>query len=128
MRRNFRLPEEDERHLNARGLPWEALTEGGANWVLLHEFPVPPGYNYPNVMAAIRIEAAYPPGKLDMVYYFPSLVRAGGQAINGLSDQPLDGKTFQRWSRHYEWLELEHDLSTHISCVEHWLQSELLKR
>ena len=129
MRREFRLPEEDEEHLNARGLPWETVRLGGVNWLLIHNFPVPSGYSHSaEVTLAVRIEAAYPPGKLDMAYFFPPLVRADGKRINALSVEHIDGKPFQRWSRHYIWVAGEHSLITHIGCIEHWLSSELSKR
>ena len=128
MRREFRLPEEDELFLNALGLPWETLSSAGVNWLLVHDHPVPAGYNCQTVTVGIRIEAAYPPAKLDMAYFFPPLTRTDGKTINALTPQPIDGKTFQQWSRHYEWLPEEHSLVTHFGCVEHWLTSELRKR
>ena len=53
------------------------------------------------VTAAIRIETGYPNTELNMVYFFPALARMDGKPI-GATDapQPLDGKTYQRWSRH----------------------------
>ena len=128
MRRMFHLPEEDEEFLNALKSPWETVSQGGVNWLLVHEFPVPPGYTSERVTLAVRIEAAYPPAKLDMAYFYPPLARADSKAINGLSTEQIDGKPFQRWSRHYEWAPGEHTLVTHIGCVEHWMSSELLKR
>ena len=128
MRRNFFLPEEDADHLDSLGLPWEAATIGGVNWVLIHDFPVPLGYTRGKVVVAIRIEAMYPAGMLDMAYFFPPLARADGKPINALTPHELDGKTFQQWSRHYTWVAGEHSLITHLGCVQHWLSSELSKR
>lgn len=42
LRRQFRLPPEDESFLNSLGRPWEAVTEAGQNWVLLYGESVPP--------------------------------------------------------------------------------------
>jgi hypothetical protein len=126
MRREFRLPEEDEEFLNALGLPWEAVVCGRVNWLLI-EFPVPAGYTHAHATLAVRIVAAYPPGKLDMAYFYPQLARADGKTIKGVTTEQIDGKGFQRWSRHYQWMPGEHNLSTHVGCVEHWLASELQK-
>lgn len=128
MRREFTLPEEDVEYLDALGKPWETVTLGGVNWLLIHEYAVPPGYNQSHVTVAIRIEAAYPPGKLDMVYVYPHLARSDGKAINALTNEMIEGKAFQRWSRHYEWLPHEHSLITHLGCVFHWFEVELAKR
>jgi len=44
LRRDFDLPEEDREHLDARGLPWETVSEGNNQWLLIHDFPIPEGY------------------------------------------------------------------------------------
>ena len=73
----------------------------GSQWVLIHDFPTHAGYNHQRVTAAIRLETGYPDTALDMVYLFPALARKDGLPIKATeSPQPLDGKTFQRWSRH----------------------------
>jgi hypothetical protein len=133
MRRQFSLPEADETFLESLGLLWEAIIENGVRWVFLHGYPVPPGYNHDRVVVAIRVETGYPEAQLDMVYFYPPLARLDGVAIGALSTQPLDGKSFQRWSRHRTgvnpWRPGEDDLSTHLSLVEDWLEREFkLKR
>lgn len=128
MRRDFILPEEDVAYLNTLGLPWETVGLAGVNWLLIHDYPVAAGYNHNTVTIAVRIETAYPPGKLDMVYVYPHLSRSDGKPINALTTEIIDGKTFQRWSRHYEWLPEEHSLITHLGCICHWFEKELVKR
>jgi hypothetical protein len=128
MRRQFSLPEADETFLDSLGLLWEAIIANGVRWLLLHGYPVPPGYNHNSVIVAIRIETGYPEAQLDMVYFYPPLVRLDGVAIGALSTQSLDGKTFQRWSRHRTgvnpWRPGEDDLSTHLALVNDWLERE----
>lgn len=132
MRRQFSLPEVDEAHLNARGLDWETIIDGGVRWVLLHGFPLPVGYNQRTAIAAIRIETGYPDTQLDMVYFQPGLARTDGRTIGALSTQALDGKVFQRWSRHRTgqnpWRPGEDDLASHLALVEHWLEREISGR
>ena len=36
LRQNFRLPQADEEYLNGLGLPWEAIVDGGSQWLLIH--------------------------------------------------------------------------------------------
>ena len=128
MRRDFRLPEDDEDHLDSLGLSWEAVESGGERWLLIHEHPIPTGYNVPAATAAIRIDGGYPPGKLDMVWFHPDLARTDGKPIGALSSQMIDGRNFQRWSRHYDWRDGVDSLVSHHLKVEHWLRDELTKR
>lgn len=128
MRRAFELPEADREFLAAYGRPWESIIEGAARWLLLHEFAVPPGYNHSAVMAAFQIEQNYPDTQLDMVWFFPHLARSDGKGINNLSSQNVDGKDFQRWSRHRtetnKWRVGEDYLGTHVPLVIDWLSRE----
>lgn len=127
MRRNFRLPEEDEAYLDSLGLPWETIQDGGQRWLLIQEHPLPAGYIIEKASVAIRIEGGYPPGLLDMVYFSPALSRADGKPINAPSPQQLDGQTFQRWSRHYQWRDGIDTLVTHHHRIKVWLEAELLR-
>ncbi|MGB8508425.1 MAG: E2/UBC family protein [Pyrinomonadaceae bacterium] len=131
MRRQFLLLEADREHLDARGLAWETIIDSAGRWLLVHEFPVPDGYNLRSVTAAVQIGACYPDAQLDMVYFHPPLVRTDGRAIGALSNQLIDGKTFQRWSRHRTgqnpWRPGEDDIAAHLSLVEHWLEREFKK-
>jgi len=129
MRRQFRLPEADEAYLEALGLPWETGVDGVVQWLLIHDRPVPAGYNHTKALTAIQIPASYPDVQLDMVYFLPALARADGGQINALSSQPIDGKSFQRWSRHRTsenpWRAGEDDLAGHLTLVDHWLLREV---
>lgn len=132
MRRNFELPAFDKEYLDSAELKWETIREGGANWLLLHEFEIPDGYNHPIATAALRIEPGYPDAQIDMVYFAPSLTRTDGRVIgrsNGT--QCIDGKSFQRWSRHRTavnpWRPGVDDVSAHVLLVNHWLTREFSK-
>ncbi|MGY3076222.1 hypothetical protein ACVWZZ_002593 [Bradyrhizobium sp. LM6.10] len=93
LRRQFDLLPIDREFLDEYGLPWETIVDG-SQWVLIHDFPVPRGYNHATVTAAIRIETGYPNTELNMVYFFPALARADGKAIGATeAQQQLDGKT-----------------------------------
>lgn len=131
MKRQFELLPEDEQFLKDYGLPWETVVDG-SQWVLIHDLPTNEGYNHAKVTAAIRIETGYPNTRLDMVYFFPALARKDGRAIGATeSNQQIDGKTYQRWSRHRTdanpWKPGHDNLGTHIFLIEDWLQREFEK-
>jgi len=128
MRRQFHLPESDREFLEARGLPWETITESNYKWLLIHDYPVPMGYNQEKVTIALMIVAGYPDAQIDMVYFFPPLALLDNRQIKALASQSIEGKTYQRWSRHRTpqnpWRPSEDDVSTHLALVEYWLEKE----
>ena len=131
LRRDFKLSDQDERFLQSYKLPWETVRDG-SSWVLIHEFAAPKGYNEQKVTAAIRMETGYPHSELDMVYFFPGLSLLDGRPIGGADVlQSIDGKLYQRWSRHRTcqnaWKPGDDSLETHVYLVEDWLDRELKK-
>lgn len=127
MRREFNLGPEDVRALDALGLPWEAICPGASRWIIIHNFPIPPGFNHTAAKVAIRLDT-YPPGMIDMAYFDPPLARADGRTINNLSSLDIDGRPFQQWSRHYAWRPGIDTLATHLRRVRGWLNHEFRKR
>jgi len=131
MRRHFELPEEDVEHLDSRGLAWETVNEAGQLWLLLHNFPIPPGYNHPFATIALLIPPQYPIEQLDMVWFYPELGRNDGLSIGALSPQVIDSSNYQRWSRHRTgdgpWRPGVDSIATHLSLVEEWLKREFVK-
>jgi hypothetical protein len=130
LRRQFDLLPDDENFLKEYGLPWETVADG-SQWVLIHDFPAY-GYNHGRVTAAIRLETGYPNIELNMAYFYPALARNDGKPIAATQvTQQIDGKIFQRWSRHRTaqnpW-KIGHDnLGTHIILIEDWLEREFQK-
>ena len=128
LRRDFDLLPQDNKFVEEYGLPWETISDG-SQWVLIHEFPTHDGYNHIRVTAAIRLETGYPNTGLDMVYFFPALTRKDGRAIGATNNkQVIDGKTYQRWSRHRTaenpWRVGIDGLETHVYLIEDWLARE----
>ena len=127
-RRDFDLLPQDEKFLKEYGLPWETISDG-SQWVLIQEFPTHDGYNHLRVTAAIRMETGYPNTELNMVYFFPALARQDGRAIGATqAKQVIDGKTYQRWSRHRSaqnpWRPGVDGVDTHVFLIEDWLARE----
>lgn len=130
-RRDFALPDEDRNFLEEYGLPWETISDG-SQWVLLHDFPTHDGYNHATVTTAIRLEVGYPNAPLDMVYFYPKLLRLDGKQIGAsFISQMISGRDFQRWSRHRSpqnpWDADQDNLGTHIILIEDWLEREFEK-
>lgn len=132
MRREFYLPENDIFHLDNMAYAWETIVENNMQWLLIHNFPVVEGYNFDQVTVALKIETGYPQMQLDMAYFYPNLSRLDGTAINALCQQDLDGKSFQRWSRHRTavnpWRPSVDDVSTHLALVSYWFEEEFIKK
>lgn len=122
VRRQFPLSADDQEYLDNSFPGWETI-EG--QWVLLHDFPVRSGFTVQNVTAAIQIPSMYPATPLDMVFFYPAVLRADGTVIRATDcKQVIDGKEFQRWSRHYRlgsWHPNEDNLATHVLAIRDWL-------
>ena len=129
-RRSFQLAKEDESFLNSAHPAWEAIIEGQSRWLLLENFETPAGFNHGLVGVALMIDPGYPDTQIDMAYFFPPLQRRDGKSIPATeSTETIDGRNFQRWSRHRTatnpWRPGIDDVSTHLAQVQHWLIREL---
>lgn len=131
MRRIFELAEDDVMYLNNKGYSWETIQEGRDYWLLIHNFPIPEGYNVSQATVAIQFTDPldYLRVGLDMVFFNPALSRLDGIVIRQTQyTHQIDGKSFQRWSRHRTreapWEYGNDSLSTHLLLVEYWLKRE----
>lgn len=131
-RRGFTLLEEDQEFLDSLKLRWETIRDGNNSWVLIHNYPIPEGYNVQEATIAIMMSPGYPTAQLDMVYFYPPLQRTDNQPIGRLTPMTVDNLTFQRWSRHRTsinpWRPGIDNLSTHVPLVDVWLFQEFQKR
>lgn len=130
LRREFDLPGDDVTHLEARGLPWETMVEDGTNWLLIHEFPIPEGYDHREATTALRIPSTYPTAQIDMVFFHPMLqLSDGGNLAATQGRQRIGGAVYQRWSRHRTsqnpWRPGVDNVATHLALVEEWLLREV---
>ena len=129
LRRQFELPDFDLEYLDRRHLQWEAVIEGPMQWVVLHDHPVPGGYNHTSVSAALQLPQSYPDTQIDMVYFYPHLKLTNGRVAPRLSDHGFDGKIWQRWSRHRTganpWRRGYDCIETHVMLIDEWLERDL---
>lgn len=131
LRRQFRLPEGDEEALDQAARPWETVKEGESRYVLIHDFALPSGYTVERACAAVLLGPNYPAEQIDMVFFNPPLTLRSGKSIPSLSDATIDGKSFQRWSRHrpgsHPWIADEYNIVLHLAQVTSWLERELAR-
>ncbi len=131
VRKQFELIESDRVYLDGRGLAWETLNEGPTRWVLITDYEITDGYNHKKVNIALELPQSYPDTQIDMVYFNPHLARVDGVAIRQLAERIIDGKAWQRWSRHRTsanpWRRGYDCVETHMLLVDEWLERELRK-
>lgn len=131
LRRDFRLPAEDEEYLEALGLPWETVKDAGNQWVLIHEWYVPGAYNQTQTSIALLIGPSYSDTQIDMVYFRPALQRKDAKPIANLSQQSICGESWQQWSRHRTaanpWRPGVDNVASHLGLVDDWLRREFEK-
>lgn len=132
LERAFSFNEEDTFFLEKQGFPYEMIKEGAAHWLLIHEFPIPEGYNIDKVTAAISIPGGYPDTQLDMVYFYPPLSLNSGKAIPATNCMvKIRDKQYQRWSRHFTaqnpWRAGIDNLNTFWLYIQNWLKKELVR-
>jgi len=105
------------------------LLEGGTRWVVLHGVAVPSGYAQSEVDIGFQMPALYPDQQIDMAWFSPALGRTDGKPIPSTNTEPLDGKGWQRWSRHRTaenpWRPNVDNITTHLAFVRAWLELEL---
>lgn len=132
MRRQFRLPADDESYLETTGLQWETVVEAGVQWLIVHDRPLPSGYQVERAHTALVVPSGYPDTEIDMVYFDPPLTRHDSVPIGALRAKQLDGRAWQRWSRHRtgenRWRPGIDGMATHLVQVDHWLQREFVKK
>lgn len=128
LRMDFRLPSAEEEYLNGLGLAWETIRDGQNQWLIIHGWNVPSGYNVATVDLALLIPSNYSDSQIDMVYFKPSLARHDGKGINNLSQMTMAGQAWQQWSRHRTaqnpWRVGIDDVASHLGLVDEWLRRE----
>lgn len=122
----FALLPQDEQHLDHLGLRWETLVDVGRRWLIIRNYPLPPGYRSPQADVAIEVPVSYPGAQLDMFYCNPPLSLLSGAAIPQTQHMEMvTGLPFQRWSRHRQWDPARDTLATHLALVDEALRREV---
>jgi hypothetical protein len=83
-RAEFALLPQDEEHLDHLGLRWETLVDAGRRWLIIRNYPIPPGYRLAVTDIAIEVPVSYPGAQLDMFFCNPALALNSGAAATDL--------------------------------------------
>ena len=96
------LPELDMVYLKDRHLAHEIVVEAGMTCVILQSWPLPKGFDRETSDLLIRLNPGYPDVQPDMWWFCPEVRRADGKYLpnTNVIEQYL-GRTWQRWSRHF---------------------------
>jgi len=128
----FALPDEDSLFLNSVENKVDLIQESNLRWLIFRNYKIPDGYNVEVADLAILIPPHYPTAGLDMIYFNPPLSRKDGAAIRALSYQTIEGKSYQRWSRHRtlanKWNPDLHNVESHLDLMVRCLTAEFDKR
>ncbi|MFV5516975.1 E2/UBC family protein [Acinetobacter gerneri] len=109
---------------------FRTIIDQGRRWLVVENYELPDGYNHKKVTLAIEIPSLYPQAEIDMFYTYPRI-----NLTNGLTpsctdvDQIIEGKSYQRWSRHRsplsQWNPVIDSVVTHFSLIEESLLREV---
>lgn len=103
------LPEFDREYLVAKGHQFEEKPDANRNGLIIRNYELPKGkFNHERADLLILIPQGYPDTRPDMWYFFPAILLAPSNrpARQTQATINFEGKTWQRWSRHYpanEW-------------------------
>ncbi|MEY2426450.1 MAG: hypothetical protein QOI61_2022 [Actinomycetota bacterium] len=96
------LPEPDVAYLEERGYRYDAVVEDGMTCVVVHDWALPSGYDRASADLLIRLSPGYPDMQPDMWWFDPPVSFPDGSAPPATdARQPCIGRTWQRWSRHF---------------------------
>lgn len=122
--RDFSLLAKDATFLDASGFRWQTMTDG-QRWLIVENYPLPPGYNVAVCRLAVDMPDGYPSAMLDMFYCDPPLLANGAAPATTEARQNIGGVSFQRWSRHRAWAPDTDNLSTHFALIEESIGREV---
>jgi hypothetical protein len=127
---DFALLDSDEAFLEGLCLPWRTLIESNRRWLLIDNYPVPPGYTATTTTLALEIPPTYPSAQIDMFYCYPALALASGRAIDNTQIRAVIlGHEFHGWSRHRggtsAWDPAKDNVATQLALVDHCVTREV---
>ena len=122
----YELLPEDVEYLNAHhGSEWERVAEGpGKFGLIVRGFRVPGGYVESQTTLMLLVPSGYPGVPIDMFYLEPPIGKRNGGAIPALAYETHFGATWQRWSRHYDWVPGRDSIVSHLRYVNEELRAE----
>lgn len=120
------LPVEDARYLEQAHPTHQVVLEGGMVCVILPNWTLPSGYASDSSDLMLRLSPAYPDVCPDMWWFSPAVARADGAVIPATESQETYlGRTWQRWSRHFnagQWMGGVDGLQSYLALVSQELR------
>lgn len=128
-RREFSLLSKDEAFLSNLGYDWETIKEGAHRWLIVTNYPVPPGYDQASCRLAVDVPPSYPTAQIDMFYCDPPLTISNGTVPAATDSRvAIGGVPFQRWSRHRpdgQWAVGKDSVATHFGLIDAAISREV---
>ena len=129
-RHDFTLLDVDTAYLDRLQLQWETIIDAERRWLLIRNFPAPPGYTVTHTMLALEIPSSYPGAAIYGFYAYPQLALASGRSIPKTQLRgTLLGLEFHGWSRHRgsiaPWDPAMDNVVTQLGLVEAALTKEV---
>jgi hypothetical protein len=95
------LPADDVAFLEAKGYAFEATAEGGFTCLVIHGYPLPPGYRPQRADLLLRLPGGWPDAAPDMFWMDPPVTYTDGRSpLQTQRSEQYLGRTWQRFSRH----------------------------
>ena len=99
----MKLPEADREYLERCGIAHRVFEADGMLNVELLDFPMPDGLSARTASVLFRLSASYPDTPPDMWWIIPHLTPVRGGTIPATEViETIDGRSWQRWSRHLD--------------------------
>lgn len=123
------LPEFDKDYLTGKGYQFEEKIDANRNGLIIKDWVLPLGkFNYQKADLLILIPNGYPEIKPDMWYFNPGLILASTNLLARQTQANLnfEGKTWQRWSRHFpanEWRSGIDGIHTYLKKIQTALEN-----
>jgi hypothetical protein len=114
------LPEIDREFLEIKGHDYSVQQVGGELHLVIRGFEFPSTYSTQEADLMVKLPAGYPNAQPDMFWTFPDVKLANGNwPLNGEHHETYGGRSWQRWSRHFQaqWRVGIDSLRTYLAVV-----------
>jgi hypothetical protein len=123
------LTDDDSRFLRDKGYDFETYLEDGMITLIIKEFELPAGYVPCQVELLLRLHPQFPQVPPDMFWTSPVVNYTGGGRPEATQMmQTFQGRSWQRWSRHFtdaRWRPERDDLRSYLRLILTVLEREV---